>query len=91
MHITYIDEKERLVAFMCPGCDRLHQIRHGEGGWSWNGSRDKPTFRPSVLSNSGGECPDVPICHSYITDGVITFLLDSTHALAGDSVVLKPW
>jgi hypothetical protein len=40
------------VAFMCPGCNGLHQIRvQGEGGpmWAWNGSHDAPTFTPSVL------------------------------------------
>ncbi len=40
------------VAFMCPGCKELHQIRvQGEGRpmWSWNGSYDAPTFTPSVL------------------------------------------
>lgn len=40
------------VAFMCPGCRELHQIRvYGEGRprWSFNGDYQRPTFAPSVL------------------------------------------
>ena len=31
------------------------------------------------------------ICHSFITDGQIRFLEDSTHALAGQTVELPEW
>ena len=31
------------------------------------------------------------ICHSFVTDGKIRFLSDSTHALAGQTVPLPPW
>lgn len=40
------------VAFMCPGCKELHQIRvEGEGRplWGFNRDFDRPTFTPSVL------------------------------------------
>jgi hypothetical protein len=40
------------VAFMCPGCRELHQVRvSGEGRpmWTWNGLHEAPTFSPSVL------------------------------------------
>lgn len=30
-------------------------------------------------------------CHSFVTDGRIQFLSDSTHALAGQTVDLPPW
>lgn len=37
--------------------------------WTWNGSRDKPTLRPSLLATIG-------CCwHGYLTDGV--FRLDA--------------
>lgn len=37
------------LLFWCPGCDGAHGIRHGEGGWGWNGNAEKPTFSPSIL------------------------------------------
>jgi hypothetical protein len=53
--------------------------------WSWNGDVDKPTLRPSVLTRTF-EGDDVKcVCHSWITDGVVKFLNDSTHSLAGTS------
>ncbi|CAN7314655.1 DUF6527 family protein [Bosea sp. LjRoot9] len=42
------------VAFKCPGCMELHQIRvEGEGRprWEFNGNFEQPTFRPSILVN----------------------------------------
>ncbi len=40
--------------------------------------------------------PTVPVgerivCHSFVTDGQIQFLSDSTHALAGQTVDLPEW
>lgn len=43
------------------------------------------------------EHPDEPapfkctVCHSFVTDGKIQFLSDSTHALAGQIVDLPEW
>lgn len=40
------------LLFWCPGCDRAHQVRVGDGPgprWGWNGSADRPTFTPSIL------------------------------------------
>lgn len=42
------------VAFMCPGCSELHQVRvEGEGSprWTFTGDYDRPTFTPSILVN----------------------------------------
>lgn len=42
------------LAFWCPGCDDVHQVKHGEpAGWGWNGDHASPTFTPSVLVTSG--------------------------------------
>lgn len=46
------------IRFMCPGCKTTHSIRHGEGGWTWNGSEDKPTFTPSILAQNGHYLPE---------------------------------
>lgn len=104
-------EGDRL-GFWCPGCEQLHVINHGPGGWTWNASTERPTFTPSVLVRSGhyihGETPGncycdfaqrepeaakgctwkCVRCHSYVTDGQIQFLGDSTHELAGQTVPL---
>ena len=59
--------------------------------WGWNRDPDAPTFTPSVLVSTPD--PDAPgrnlaVCHSWVTDGLIRFLSDSTHALAGQVVLL---
>ena len=88
------------LMFHCPGCDGPHIVHHGEGAgprWSWNGSTDAPTFKPSVLvrwhegdpHNAGIRIDKV--CHSFVTDGKIQFLNDCTHALAGKTVQLPEW
>jgi len=59
--------------------------RAGTPCWTWNGSTEKPTFKPSVLTEGGDGRPR---CHSFITDGKIQFLNDCTHELAGKTVDL---
>lgn len=84
--------------FVCPGCKCGHSFNtvanrsNGVGGlmpvWTFNGDVDKPTFRASLLVrwNQNG----VPqICHSFVTDGMIQFLNDCTHELAGQTVPLE--
>lgn len=39
----------------------------------------------------GGYTPCCVRCHSFIRDGQIEFLSDSTHALAGQTVPLPDW
>ena len=85
--------KVKLIAdhlhFHCPGCDAQHQVMiFSATAWSWNRNLDKPTIRPSVMVNRGHANPTVPICHSFVTDGTIMFLTDSTHKLAGKTVDL---
>jgi hypothetical protein len=92
------------LLYWCQGCDMLHQVKVGEGPgprWGYNGNPDKPTFTPSVLTQfdhwvppaSPGWTP-VPqtkvssICHTFITDGIVQFLGDCTHALAGQTLPL---
>lgn len=92
--------------FWCPGCDEAHGITFGEGGWTWNGSVEFPTFSPSIKVSGAQWQPssgfykthhscvspgDGTICHSYVTDGRIQFLHDCTHGLAGQTVELPEW
>ena len=57
--------------------------RQGTGCWTWNGSTDAPTLRPSVLT-TGHHFR----CHSWIKDGAAQFLEDCSHALKGQTVPL---
>lgn len=79
--------------FHCPGCGLRHCVNtdpEREGPhWQWNGSLDKPTITPSILVRweyAGRRY----VCHSFVTDGSIQFLGDSTHSLAGKTVPLYP-
>jgi hypothetical protein len=78
------------LMFWCPGCDNAHTIRINEAGalnyWSWDGCVNHPTIQPSILVNRDGLNPNVPICHSYVRDGYIQFLPDSSHKLTGLTV-----
>lgn len=85
-----------LLWWYCPGCEGGHGVTVGEGEhflefkdtrvkvpiWGWNGSFDSPTITPSILARG------VITCHCFVTDGVIEFLADSQHKLAGQKVPL---
>lgn len=60
-----------------------HGTRAGTGCWTWNGSTDAPTVRPSVLTK-GHDFR----CHSWINDGSAQFLSDCSHDLANTTVPL---
>ena len=83
-----------IVLFECPGCGCSHGIPvrsgSGETGWVWNNSMDKPTFSPSINVSMVPTDParDTKICHSFVTDGKIRFLPDTTHRYSGQEVEL---
>lgn len=71
--------------------------------WGWNGSITAPTFSPSILVRGknwptedeqarimAGEHVEMKqfVCHSFVNDGRIQFLDDSTHHLKGQTVEL---
>lgn len=75
----------------------------GHPVWGFNGSEEKPTFIPSILVRgtkritdeeakrimNGEKIEPIPyVCHSFVTDGKIQFLNDSTHSLSGQTVEL---
>lgn len=60
-----------------------HGTRAGTGCWTWNGSTDAPTLRPSVLTQGHNFR-----CHSWINDGQAQFLDDCSHELANTTVDL---
>lgn len=61
--------------------------RAGTNNWTWNGSVEAPTLRPSVLTSNEREGLR---CHSWINDGHAQFLDDTTHELRGQTVPLLP-
>lgn len=76
--------------FICPGCGNLHHIRTAPNFsvcWSFNGNVEAPTFAPSVKCCHGDDGRE--ICHFFVTDGVLKFCVDSTHALAGQNVPMN--
>jgi hypothetical protein len=77
-----------VYVFLCPGCECGHLFTVGPNGWTWNGSMEKPTFTPSLLCNQ-----DMPEsrCHSFVRDGMIQFLGDCYHKLAGQTVEIPDW
>lgn len=103
------------LGWWCAGCEELHVVTVGSGEtWQWNGSYDKPTFKPSVLVRSGHYCSthkpgdacwctfnekrkaegkepsrfECRMCHTFVTDGMVQYLGDCTHALVNQTVEL---
>lgn len=86
--------------FKCPGCawgGHLLPVGEGDGQprprWTFNGDLESPTFDPSILGKHEewqGDLvpPKVHVCHSFVRNGMIQFLDDCTHALAGKTVPL---
>jgi hypothetical protein len=69
--------------FHCPGCETNHRVT--EPQWSvQNGDTLQPTVTPSLITDQDGPHH----CHLTIENGVINFLSDSKHRLAGHSVTM---
>lgn len=86
---------DNILTFWCPACDMRHRVVTPK--WTWNNSTDLPTISPSILVkgvlygpdqlpfhkyNGPAECESTPyICHSYVENGTIRYLGDSTHSM----------
>lgn len=91
------------VNYWCDGCDGMHGITiEGPGAWSFDGDYENPTFEPSQLTtgvryvrgsrdeverDAEGK-PIKEICHTFIRGGMVQFLGDCTHHLAGQTLPL---
>ena len=87
---VYREGEHDFLWFYCAGCETNHRVPvTGPRKWTWNGRVDLPTLAPSILvtwtTPAGAHC-----CHSFVTDGRIRYLQDSTHARAGQTVDLGP-
>lgn len=90
------ESRKGVFFFWCPGCDCVHAVYTNglytvDGvihNWTFNGDADKPTFRPSL--NVSPKNPERQ-CHSWVTDGQITFLGDCHHDLKNKTVEIPDW
>ena len=57
--------------------------RDGTPCWTWNGSLEKPTLKPSILTRTNEHR-----CHTFINDGKVQFLGDCSHEFAGKTLDL---
>ena len=80
------------LSALCPACGFEHSFRvdlvgHGKYSkdvlWKFNGNYENPTFSPSMLANKGKVDKYMPVCHSFLKNGVFEFLGDCDHEMAG--------
>lgn len=50
--------------------------------WSWNGDTERPTLKPSILTWTEDAGKKL-VCHTWVNDGMVQYLPDSTHEFAG--------
>ncbi len=82
--------ENRIIPVMIGG------TRAGTPNWTWNGSVDSPTLKPSILTRGstgftdldGGRTVTDHVCHSFVNDGKVQFLSDCTHEFAGQTLDL---
>jgi hypothetical protein len=86
--VSFAPLKERIIPVQTSG------KREGTGNWTWNKDIDKPTLNPSISTHwqagdgDGNPAPDI-LCHSWVSAGLVIFLEDCTHSLAGQVVPLE--
>lgn len=68
----------------CPACRKLHPL---PDGWHFDGDVERPTFSPS-FKHTSGPAHARRVCHYFLTAGLLRFLADCDHELAGQSVAL---
>ncbi len=89
---TQTDSAYVKLLWRCAGCGDIHACKvrgtafPDEPCWEWNGSLTAPTLAPSVLKSKG----EGPPCHSFVRDGIVEFLGDCAHSLAGQRVAMVP-
>lgn len=59
--------------------------RDKNNAWTWNGSEEKPTLKPSIKTVHGR---GKKISHFWLNDGICKFLSDSTDGNAGKELPL---
>lgn len=78
---TYYPLRKRIIPIQMSGS------RAETSNWSWNGDTERPTLKPSILTEfryAGVRYH----CHSFVNDGIVQFLSDCSHELAGQNIEL---
>jgi hypothetical protein len=86
---TYESSNHTQYLYHCLGCGYEHAFAlKSEGGHhDWNGDHENPTVSPSLVQNfTPGK-----MCHSFIRNGMIEYLSDCFHELAGKTVQLPTY
>jgi hypothetical protein len=73
-----------LVTFDCPGCGWHHTLNDT---WKIEWAGGKPSVTPSVLTKWGGNKEN--LCHLFVKEGMIQYLEDCTHEMAGKTIKMK--
>ena len=91
--IAFQDMQGPAVMMYMPGYNEIIMIPvnypQTHPGWYWNGDKEKPTFSPSLLTKSYRGQQDIRN-HVFIRNGVIEFLSDCSHELAGKKGIELP-
>ena len=93
------------LLFWCPGCKQSHGVitrevdptrlnersleiweKNGRPKWTFDGNMKKPTFTPSIHVK---DRDDGTMCHFFVRAGMIQFLDDCKHKLAGQTVPME--
>lgn len=100
------DDGGRYVHFFCPGCKHVHGITLGLWNWNEDKDRPTitpsilvhpydrfidPHIEDDAKRFAKENIDTTPRCHSFVTNGWIIYLEDSTHELAGQTVELPDW
>ncbi|OWV48227.1 hypothetical protein CDZ96_10445 [Mameliella alba] len=92
MEVSRVTRRGQSVSFDCPGCGWTHVLNTDSAQrpvWSFNGDVDRPTISPSINAwREWGPERKTQRCHSFVENGRIRFLPDSTHQLAGQTIDL---
>lgn len=73
--------------FFCPACEKDHPF---DQRWEFNGDTESPTFSPSLLVYADNNGYQVR-CHSFVRNGMIEYLNDCEHNMAGQTVEIPQY
>jgi hypothetical protein len=78
----------------CPACRCGHGIwttnknEVNNALWTFDGNMDRPTISPSILVRHTDFNGKDVVCHSFVNNGMIQFLGDCSHEMAGKTLEL---
>jgi hypothetical protein len=86
-----VEDVNTKYAFWCPACKCAHFFQTtGYPDWKLTGSMLNPTITPSIRVQGYSEVLQKNyVCHSVITGGIIEYMGDCTHELAGKEIQME--